>query len=116
MIMTYDPVPQDKKRRMKIGSAASSNSFMRNIRNPCTTDPENASRLPSLVSPLIFHEDEVQDVPGANEEETKLKTKPLAKVGQQWNRLENYLDRRAWAKYVGLTPNRFQLDHVHDSH
>jgi hypothetical protein len=102
MIVTYNPLPQQQqedintsiKRPPARGNSDLSRSkwpgkITKNLRNPFSATTEGEQNLPSEIAPLIFSDDD-------ESVEMKRKEKP-------WNKLNDYFDKRARARYVSLS-------------
>lgn len=106
MIVTYNPLArqqqEDIKASIKIPSVIGASGPTRiklpekvtkNLRNPISATTEGEQNLPSEIAPLIFSDDEGEKI------EMKKKEKP-------WNKLNDYFDKRARARYVSLSDFR----------
>ncbi|GAD99667.1 conserved hypothetical protein [Paecilomyces variotii No. 5] len=95
LIVTYNPIPlkdQDDFMDKNIEKSATSPSnwprkVKKNLRDPFSATTQGGQNLPIEVAPLIFPDDEEGDP----------NTKPKAKT---WNRLNDYFDKRARARYA----------------
>ena len=111
MIVTYNPLPQQQQedintsisRPSASGASGPSQSkwpekVTKNFRNPFSATTEGEQNLPSEIAPLIFSDDEDEN------DQMKKKDKP-------WDKLNDYFDKRARARYVSLS--NFQRGSFH---
>lgn len=117
--MTYDPHLEEDERRTEEGhdlsqrlSWPSSSSgtgltarVRRNMRDPFNAGSDGTYRLPESVAPLVYLDTEIvradpeESDPGAN------KLSRADTIKKTFTRFENYLDRRAQAKYAKENPS-----------
>ncbi|KAJ6000789.1 hypothetical protein N7481_001198 [Penicillium waksmanii] len=115
MIVAYNPLPQQQQEDINTSMVKSSasanpgpsqskwpNKVKQNLRNPFSATTEGEQNLPSEIAPLTFFDDEAE-------------SDKIGKKEKPWDKLNNYFDKRARARYV--TPeskfkNRF-LDPNH---
>ncbi|KAJ5198549.1 uncharacterized protein N7498_007666 [Penicillium cinerascens] len=105
MIVTYNPLPRQQQEDINtsINRASASGApgpsrnkwpekVKKNLRNPFSAAAEGEENLPSEIAPLIFSDDEDKNV------QMKKKEKP-------WDKLNDYFDKRARARYASESNN-----------
>jgi hypothetical protein len=108
MIVTYNPLVQKQQedldrsvqRQFACDTSDLSGSkwpdkVRKNLRNPFSATTEGEHNLPPEIAPLIFSDDEDEN----ENTETRKKARP-------WDRMNNYFDNRARARYVSLSNSR----------